>query len=107
MRTWSVEKVGGACACEQVFETISHQFIQFCCVVKDELFGIFFYVEAKSFEIQSKDGEGGVHFVERSRETYRALILGKLSMMWLRSTVEELVMGVKLGDFYRKFRSGI
>ncbi len=47
----------------------------------------FFYVEAKSFEIQSKDGEGGIRFVERSKGVYRAVLLGKPSVGWWLKTV--------------------
>lgn len=66
----------------------------------------FFYVEAKAFEIQSEERFGGIRSGERSRGTYRAVILGKSSVMWLRSTVEELIRGTKLREFNRLVRCG-
>jgi len=65
----------------------------------------FFYIEPKAFELHSEDGIGGIRFAERSRETYWAVIMGNPSVMWLRSTVEELVWGTVLREFYRSFRS--
>lgn len=31
----------------------------------------FFYDDAKSFELQSKEGIGGIYFAERSKVTYQ------------------------------------
>lgn len=64
---WLVEKVGGAC--EQVFETLSLVLFNFVVSLKMRYLG-FFYVEAKLFEIRSKQEEGGICFAKRSRETY-------------------------------------
>jgi hypothetical protein len=43
--------------------------------------------------------KGGLCFAERSRGTFRGVILGKLSMRWLRTMVEELISGENLSDF--------
>lgn len=50
VRTWSVEKVGGACAREGMFERENHHFfkkIMLCCLAMGYMG--FFYVEAKLF----------------------------------------------------------
>lgn len=65
----------------------------------------FVHVKAKSFELRSKEVIGGIRFAERSRRTYQTVILGKPSVMWLRSMVEELIRGMELREFYRLFRS--
>lgn len=66
----------------------------------------FFYVEAKAFEIRSEAGFQGIHLAKRSRGMFRAEMLGKPSVLWLRSTVEDLIRGTELKEFYRSFRSG-
>lgn len=69
VRTWLVEKLGGACVCEQVFKTLSSVLFNFVVSLKMRYLG-FFYVEAKLFEILSEQEEGGICFAKRSRETY-------------------------------------
>jgi hypothetical protein len=58
-----------------------------CKVYPLELFGLkfsrFFYVEEKAFEIRSEVGNEGFWSAERSKGVYQAVILGKLSLIWL------------------------
>jgi hypothetical protein len=52
----------------------------------------FFFVKAKTFEILSEVGNGGIRLAERSKGVYRAVILGKFSVIWLLNMVEELII---------------
>lgn len=40
----------------------------------------FFYVKAKSFEIRSEISVGGAQLAERSRGTFKVVVLGRLSI---------------------------
>ena len=51
----------------------------------------FFFIKAKTFEVLSEVGNGGIRLAERSR-VYRAVILGKFSVIWLLNMVEELII---------------
>lgn len=43
----------------------------------------FFYIEANVFEIRTVVGFKGIRFTEWSRETLRAVMMGKMSLIWL------------------------
>lgn len=77
------------CIIKCTFRLPSH-----CKVYPLELFGLkfsrFFYVEEKAFEIRSKVRNGGFWSAERSKGVYRAVILGKLSWIWLLKVMEVL-----------------
>jgi hypothetical protein len=63
----------------------------------------FFYVEAKSFEIQSEFSVGdGIRLAERSKGLFKAVFLNKLSLGWFRRSME----GGEIRDFCRTFRVG-
>jgi len=66
----------------------------------------FFYVEAKSFEIHFKIGVGGIQLAERSRGLFRAVFLGRLSIGWLRNSVEALRKEGDLSEFCRTYQVG-
>ncbi|GLT70445.1 hypothetical protein SLA2020_425260 [Shorea laevis] len=63
-------------------------------------------VEAKSFELRSTVGDGGVRLAERSRGLFRAVHLGRLSIGWLRSSMETLRTEGDVNEFCRTFRVG-
>lgn len=63
-------------------------------------------VESKSYEIRSEIGNGGVRLDWRSRGIFRAVVLGKLSVIWLIHTMEALIKGDELRYFCRTLRSG-
>lgn len=60
-------------------------------------------MEAKSFEICFEIGVGGAHLAERSRGTFKAVVLGRLSVGWLRTSMEVLLKGGDLSKFSRTF----
>lgn len=66
----------------------------------------FSYVEAKVFEIWTAMGFKGFCFAEWSRGTLRAVMMGKMGVIWLHTMVEELIRGAEMKDFYRSIRSG-
>jgi hypothetical protein len=66
----------------------------------------YFYIEAKSFELLSEGGNISIRFAKRSIGIYRAVILGKPSVMWLQLIVKELIRGEKLREFCGTFRYG-
>lgn len=67
---------------------------------------VYLYVKAKSFKVLSKDGNGGFRFAERCKGVYRALILGKPSVVWLLNMAEDYIRGENLREFYRTLRVG-
>jgi hypothetical protein len=67
---------------------------------------VFSYVQAKVFEIWTAVGFKGICFAEWSKEMLRAVMLGKMSVIWLHTMVEELIRGAKMKDFYRSICSG-
>jgi hypothetical protein len=60
----------------------------------------FFYLEANAFEIRTIMGFNGIWFAEWSRGT-RAVMLGTTSVLWLCTTLEAVIKGVEVKDFYR------
>lgn len=67
----------------------------------------FFYVEAKSFDIRSEFRVGdGIRIAERCRGLFRAMFLSRLSVGWLRRSMEELWQGGEVREFYRTFQGG-
>jgi shikimate kinase len=73
-------------------------------------FSSWFYVEVKTFEFLVSEGGSILHLVERSRRVSRAILLGKLTVVWLSNSVEELVRRIKviyifklLGDGNKEF----
>lgn len=65
----------------------------------------FIYVEPKQFVIRTEIGVGGIQLAERSRGIFRALVLGRLSIGWLRNSMEALRRG-DLKEFCRTYRVG-
>lgn len=67
----------------------------------------FFYVEAKSFDIRSEFRVGdGIRIAERCRGLFRSMFLSRLSVGWLRRSMEELWQGGEVREFYRTFQGG-
>lgn len=62
----------------------------------------YFYAEFKPFEICSDIGIGGVCLAE-SRGIFRAVVLGRLSVVWLTKSLVELIKGKDLRDFCGAF----
>lgn len=65
-----------------------------------------FYVEAKAFELSEPGGGFVLHLVERRHGFSRVALLGKLCVVWLKSTVEALVRNPKVTEFIKSFREG-
>lgn len=63
-------------------------------------------MESKSYEIQSEIGNGGVRLDEKSRGIFRAVVMGRPSMVWLMNTMEALIKGDELRYVYRTFQIG-
>jgi hypothetical protein len=66
----------------------------------------FFYVKAKSFEIHSEISVGGTRLAERSRGTFKAVVLGRQSIGLLRNSMEALLKGGELNEFCRTYQVG-
>lgn len=67
---------------------------------------VFSTLKQKLSRFDLKWGSEASVLLEGERGTFRAVMLGKQIVMWLRSTVEELSRGTELKDFYRSVRSG-
>lgn len=65
-----------------------------------------FFVEAKAFEIRTVVGFNGIRFAEWCRGTIRVVMLGKTSVLWLRTMMEENDKGAEIKYFYHKVRAG-
>lgn len=57
---------------------------------------IWFYVEAKAFELSEPEGGFVLRLVERRHGFSRVMLLGKLCVVWLKSTVKALVPNPKV-----------
>ncbi len=53
-------------------------------------------MEAKSVEVWSEIGNGGVCVAERSGGIFRVVVLAKPSLVWLMNSMETLIKGVEL-----------
>ncbi|GLT69622.1 hypothetical protein SLA2020_417590 [Shorea laevis] len=65
-----------------------------------------FFVELEAYEIRTIVGFNGIRFAEWRRGTIRAVMMAKPSVLWLKKTMEDLIKGADIKDFYRQTCSG-
>lgn len=68
-------------------------------------FSSWFYV-VKAFEFFVVERGSVLHLVERSCGVSRAILLGKLGVVWLLHSVEELVHRTKVTEFFKSTKDG-
>lgn len=66
----------------------------------------YFYVESKSFELQSGVGNKGSRLAEWSRGLFRSVVMGFQSVVWMLNMMEELTNGLTSKEFCRSCRVG-
>jgi hypothetical protein len=66
----------------------------------------YFYIESKSFELQSGVGNGGFRLAKWSRGLFRSVVMGFQSVVWMLNMMEQLTNGLTSKEFCRPRRVG-